>query len=189
MKYRRRPIIWATIALSVFLLLTSKPTSAAIFRYDGPYEGKVVDAGTGEPIQGAVVLGVWYRIHPNVAGWNSEFYDAVETLTDKKGEFHIKGLGPLFMSNIEEMTIVIFKAGYEHLGHSLWGSLKIDYILKKKIRWDGNMAIIPLYRWTIEQRLDRFSDYSEHIPDQKKKLLLIEIDKEEKAIRNKRREQ
>jgi hypothetical protein len=148
MKYMRQPTTWAAMALSVFLLLVSHPASAAIFRYDGPYEGKVIDADTGEPIQGAIVLGVWYRIHPNVAGWNSELYDSVEKITDKDGNFSIKGLGPLLMSNIDPMDIVIFKAGYEHLSSS-WKSLKIDYLLKKRIKWKGNKAIIPLHKWTI----------------------------------------
>jgi hypothetical protein len=182
MRYTRKPTTWMAIVLSALLLMVAQPASAAIFRYDGPYEGKVVDADSGDPIQGAVVLGVWYRIHPNVAGWNSEFYDAVETLTDKNGEFHIKGLGPLFMSNIDEMMIVIFKVRYEHLGHSLWKSLKVDYILKQKIKWDRNKAIIPLKKLTLEQRRNRFGDYMVTIPDEKQTLLLDEIEKEDKDI-------
>jgi len=183
MKYRSELIIWATQALAVVLMLASHPASAAIFRYDGPYEGKVVNANTGEPIQGAVVLGVWYRIHPNVAGWNSEFYEAVETVTDKDGEFYIEGLGPLFISNVDEMTIFIFKAGYEHLGHSLWSSMKKDYILKTKIRWSGDKAIIPLESWELDQRLNRFGDYTVNIPNNKMELYLNEVKKEFESIR------
>jgi hypothetical protein len=172
------------MVLLVFLLLSFHSASAAIFRYDGPYEGKVVDADTGEPIEGAVVLGVWYRIHPNVAGWNSEFYDAVETLTDKNGEFYIKGLGPLLMSNIDDMNMVIFKVGYEHLSTS-WGSLKEGYRLRKIIKWNGNKAIIPLKKWSLEERLNRFGDYSVQIPMEEKKMLMEEVQKEDNSIRRK----
>lgn len=180
MKCTRNPTILAAMLLAIFLLV-SHSASAAIFRYDGPYEGKVIDADTGEPIQGAVVLGVWYRIHPNVAGWNSEFYDAVETATDKNGNFQIKGLGPLFISNIDEMNMVIFKVGYEHLSTS-WESLKEGYYLRQIIKWDGNKAIIPLKRWSLEERLNRFGDYSVHIPMEKKKMLMKEVESEEKSI-------
>lgn len=181
MKYRRKLITWTAMVLSAFLLFLSHSASAAIFRFDGPYEGKVIDAETGKPIEGAVVLGVWNRIHSNVAGWNTEFFDAVETVTDKDGNFYVRGLGPLFMSNIDDMNMVIFKVGYEHLACS-WKSLKIDYYLKGIIKWEVNKAIIPLNKWTREQRLHRFGDYSVQIPNNRKKLLIKEIEKEEKSI-------
>lgn len=178
MKYKRRPITWAIIVLSVFLFLTPHLTSAAIFRYDGPYQGKVIDADTGEPIEGVVVVGIWDRIHPNVAGWNSEFYDAVETMTDKNGEFYIKGLGPLFFSNIEEMSILIFKTGYDHIGHCLWKSLKVDLILKQKITWNGDVAVIPLKRLTQKQSREYgVPSVGAKVPETKIELLIREINK------------
>lgn len=169
-----------TICLLSLLSLVN-PAFSAIFRYDGPYEGKVIDADTGNPIEGAVVLGVWNRIHSNVAGWNYEFYDAVETVTDNNGNFHIKGLGPLFFSNIDDMKMVIFKVEYEHLA-TLWESLKKDYYLRTIIKWEDDKAIIPLKKLNLEQRLNRFGDYSTHIPKDKMKLLIREIENEEKSI-------
>ena len=92
------------------LLLGGGCTS--IFRIDGPYKGKVVDAETREPLEGVVVLGVWSKVYPNVAGTTSEFYDSVELLTDKKGEIKIPGKGLLLFSFLGEMGVVIYKAGY-----------------------------------------------------------------------------
>ena len=86
------------------LLLGGGCTS--IFRIDGPYKGKVVDAETREPLEGVVVLGVWSKVYPNVAGTTSEFYDSVELLTDKKGEIKIPGKGLLLFSFLGEMGVV-----------------------------------------------------------------------------------
>lgn len=180
MKYGRRHFMWAAV-LSIFLLLSAQPALSAIFRYDGPYEGKVIDTETGKPIQGAVVLGVWNRIHSNVAGWNYEFYDAVETVTDENGNFHIKGLGPLFFSNIDDMNMVIFKVEYENIT-TLWESLKKDFYLKTIIKWEGDKAIIPLKKWSLEERRKRFGDYLVDVPDEKQKLLKSEIKKERNQI-------
>lgn len=182
MKYRRRPMTWATMALSVFFLLTSHPVVASVIRYDGPYEGKVINADTGEPIRGAVVLGEWSRLYHHVAGTTHQFYDAVETVTDENGEFRIGGLGLLLFRDIEPMGIVIFKAGYEHFGHTPWESLKIDYKLKQLINWEGNKAIFPLKKWDIEQRKKRFGDYLVNVPEQKQRLLKLEIEKERSQI-------
>jgi hypothetical protein len=55
----------------------------------GPYQGKVIDAETGEPIEGAVVLIAFYTERHTLGGNVSRFEDAVETLTDKNGEFRI----------------------------------------------------------------------------------------------------
>lgn len=163
------------MVLAAFLLMVPQPASAAIFRYDGPYEGKVVDADTGEPIQGAVVLGVWNRIHPNVAGWNTEFYDAVETVTDKNGDFYIKGLGILLLSNIDKMNVLIFKAGYDHLGYGPWKSFRVDYLLKQKIAWKEDKAIIPIKKLTKEQSKEFGAPSRPNIPEFKMRLLTNEI--------------
>jgi hypothetical protein len=171
-----------TLMTWCFLLAFPSTSSSAIIRHDGPYEGKVIDAETGEPIEGAVVLGVWYRIHPNVAGWNSEFYDATETLTDENGDFSIPGLGLLVFSNIDTIDILIFKAGYEHLGRNSWNSLKKDLILREKIKWRENKAIIPLKKWGLDKRTNRFGSYYVNIPIKNKQLLNKEIEKEMREI-------
>lgn len=138
------------IVFIYFLLFL--PACAYPIRYDGPYEGKVVDAETGQPIEGVVVLGTWDRETPTAGGAFHRFYDAMETVTDKNGEFKIKGLGLLVMSNVIPMDVLIFKAGYEYIGLWPWDSFKEDEILKKKIRWEGNKAIIPLKKVTKEDR-------------------------------------
>lgn len=80
---------WFVIILFIILLSTS-PCGAWIYYSDGPYEGRVLDINTGEPIEGAVVVGEWrVDYYGGAAGPLSQFCDAQETLTDKGGHFKI----------------------------------------------------------------------------------------------------
>ncbi len=80
----------------------------------GPYRGKVVDAETGQPLVGAVVLAIWYREVPTAPhGPAVDYHDAVEVLTDAQGEFlipaktHVTPIG-----KIREPEFVTYYPGY-----------------------------------------------------------------------------
>lgn len=177
-----RKILLILILTALVISVTSCYGFATI-RKDGPYEGKVIDVETGEPIEGVVVLGDWSREHISPGGAVHTFYDAMETVTDKNGDFEIKGLGLLVMSNIIPMDVLIFKAGYEYL-KSPWESLKKSkyLIAKRKIRWDGDKAIIPLRKLTMEERKKQGGphDPPSEAPLEKVILMLKEIDKNDK---------
>ena len=164
----------------LLILLTSSCVSAV--RYEGPYKGRVIDADTGEPIEGVVILGVWNKEYPTPGGAVHKFHDARETKTDKNGEFSIQGMGVEILSNVIPMDVLIFKAGYEHIGMGPWASFKKSSHFRKIIKWEGNRAIIPLKKWTIEERKNRFGSYYVNIPNEKKRLLLQEVDKEKNEI-------
>ena len=111
-------------------------------RYDGPYQGRVIDAETKQPIEGVVVLGVWYKEEPNVAGSTSTFYDAKETVTDKNGDFKIPGMGLKILSNVGTMNVLIFKAGYEYMRFVDHGRrLKKMTLLKKTSNGKGEKRL------------------------------------------------
>jgi len=153
---------------------------ASAVRYDGPYEGRVIDADTGQPIEGVVVLGVWNKEYPTPGGAVHEFYDARETVTDKNGEFSIPGMGLEILSNVTPMDVLIFKTGYRYL-ESTWRGLKVDILLSKKIKWEGNKAIIPLKKLTMEERKKQGTPSfpSEAYKEKKMPLFIKEINKEE----------
>lgn len=167
-------IIMLTLFCIVFLL----PACCYPVRYDGPYKGRIVDADTGQPIEGVVVLGEWSKVAVTPAGGVSSYYDAKETLTDKNGEFEIRGLGLKILSNVAPMNVLIFKAGYEYIGFGPWESFELDPIFKKKISWEGEKAIIPLRKLTLEERRQKGNpDYPSKAPEEKIKLMLREINK------------
>jgi hypothetical protein len=182
-----RQLMQSKINLALFTLIALILASGCYpVRYDGPYKGQVVDAGTGEPIEGAVVLGVWYKEIPTAAGGVSSYYDAEETVTDRNGKFEIKGKGLRILTNITPMNVLIFKAGYQYIGPGMWESLKLDGgLMKKKVAWEGDRAIIPLRKVTMEER--RNDPLYPPIPPaeasiEKVRLILREINKD--LIRN-----
>lgn len=170
--------LWAMmVIMSVFFTATT--ASAFLIRYDGPYEGRIIDAETKQPIEGVVVLGVWYKEEPNVAGSSNTYYDAQETVTGKDGEFKIQGQGLKIFSFVGTMNVLIFKAGYEYIGSGPWESLKWDGgLMEKKAELEGDKAIIPLKKLTMEERKEDSTPSRPNIPDEKMRLLTEEINKE-----------
>jgi hypothetical protein len=118
----RRIILVIGLAVGVCLL-----SGMSLFRggqsYLRSFEGKVVDAETKEPIEGAAVLAVYYQEVPSiVAGSNHYAVDAQETLTDINGEFKIpaKTVKLEDVSWKPECNLTIFKPGYGVFpGHKL----------------------------------------------------------------------
>ncbi len=195
----RRGVFIIALILNLFLVSSCHPA-----RIDGPYQGRIIDADTRQPIEGVVVLGVWYKEYPFGATGGSEFYDAEETLTDKNGDFEIKGQGLLVLSFIDEMNVLIFKAGYEYIGFGPWVSLKgqgfkeyktsYDPVTKTKVtapvfdpkervHWEGDKAIIPLKKLTIDEMRKSGLPSRPPIPVEKMKLLTSEINKARVMLR------
>lgn len=174
----RYKILFCLIAILFFV--TSKCGYGAEF---GSFRGKIVDAETKEPVEGAVVLIDWRELH-FFAG--STFYDAQETLTDKNGEFYIPGIWIFNPWNWISLhaSATIYKSGYYGIdvpwksllkpwGEPIAGTRK-TYVLEVK---DGKPLIL-LKKLTIEER-KRYStpDWGD-IPSEKVKLLIQEVNKE-----------
>jgi hypothetical protein len=79
------------------------------------FRGRLIDAETKEPIEGAVVVVLYEKWEfGGPGGGNTLPMDAKETLTDKNGEFYFLAyrtlIGPL--SRASDVSFVIFKPGY-----------------------------------------------------------------------------
>lgn len=170
------------LRMVVTVLLLSAATSGCMYaiRYDGTYRGRVVDAESREPIECAVALGTWSVLHPNAAGGYHTYYDAREAITDKNGEFSIPGQGLRIMSNLEPMSVFIFKAGYSYEQAS-WDSLKTGMYLKDRIKWEGNRPVFQLHKLSKEERAKQGGppDPPDQAPYEKVKLILKEINKDD----------
>ncbi|OGL46732.1 MAG: hypothetical protein A2W05_02175 [Candidatus Schekmanbacteria bacterium RBG_16_38_10] len=112
---KRTPLI--VIFISFIFLGTSV--------YGATFKGKVIDADTKEPIEGAVVVASWSEERADIAGPTSRFKDVKETLTDNNGEWKIEGPVGSKESNIKSLftfitgtyyartpQFIIFKPGY-----------------------------------------------------------------------------
>ncbi len=164
--------------IPIFIALIFLQGCMYAVRYDGTYSGKVVDAERGEPIEGVVVLGVWYTEVPTVAGPQHDYYDVKETLTDENGEFEISGMGLRILSNLEPMEVLVFKAGYTYKDVSMDPEY---YYLYDWIKLEDGRLIIPLRKLTIEERKKRGGppDPPYEAPLEKVILMLKEIDKDD----------
>ena len=133
--------------------------------------GRIVDADTKLPIEGVVVLGIWYNEYGTPAGAITNYHNAKETVTDKNGDFVIKGT-----------DFIIFKAGYEYLDMdtAIFKKRIEDIGLRDKIKWEGGKAIIPLRKLTMEERKRQGTPPfpTEAYPKLKIPLLIKEINKE-----------
>ncbi len=85
-------------------------------------DAQVVDADTGAPIEGAIVVANWQLIGGTLDGpRNRGTLDAKETLTDKDGRFHFDAFTKRNPTSYDlynqDPKIVIFKPGYQRFVH------------------------------------------------------------------------
>jgi hypothetical protein len=172
-----RSVLWLGVLLLggivLFFFVVMYPP-----RYESSYRGKVIDAETGAPIAGAVVLGVWYREYPTVAGGMERYHDAREVVTNANGDFTMPGKGLLILSNIVPARVFIFKAGYEYWGSYFWEVLKESRLLNQQIRWEEEKAIIQLKKLTLAERKKQGTPPYPDIPKGKRQRLTEEINKD-----------
>jgi len=79
------------IVLFFTLFFICNAGGAFPIRYDGPYEGRVIDAETKQRLKGWLVLGVWYKEDLMWQDHPVLFMMQKETVTDKNGDFKIRG--------------------------------------------------------------------------------------------------
>lgn len=102
----------------VFLSFITTPSHAFWWMaYHKPeFKGKVIDAETKKPIEGAVVVAIYnkYPIISGPGGGSESIMDIKEILTDAKGEFYLPSYTTLIQPFSVEgsATFIIFKPGY-----------------------------------------------------------------------------
>jgi hypothetical protein len=114
------------IAAILFRVLTAPSTClAAPFLSKPPYEGRVIDAQTKKPIEGAVVVAFYGRYYPGIERtW--EIADVHEAVTDHNGMFSIppKRLLVSPFSVDAPTRFRIFKRGYSNFPDEFYNRTK-----------------------------------------------------------------
>ena len=144
------------------------------YRSLASFEGKVIDADTKKPIEGAVVLGVYYFTAYTIAGSNSYVEDGQETVTDENGEFKLPRTRRWFVLHrgYPEGKLVIFKPGYgvfpKHIRSEAVGENKSWPPAFKYVVYE-----IPKLK-TMEERKEnvRFVDNFDDISYERRKVYL-----------------
>lgn len=149
------------------------------------FKGKVVDADTKQPIEGAVVMAVYYGSAWSFAGEMIWPVYARETLTDAKGEFKIKSK-TIFGSEIfgrPQAKLVILKPSYgafpEHKRTIAVGENKSWPPSGKHVLYELPKLI------TFEERRDNvgFMRRYNEIPHDQRKLYWDQVNIERKNVR------
>ncbi len=107
-----RVIIYTTFLLMI--VTTAMASSGWIIYSEGEFKGKVIDAETIKPIEGAVVAAIYF-VHIGPFAHGSVVADIQETLTDSNGEFTIPGNIFFFFAPFgsgDRTKFIIFKPGY-----------------------------------------------------------------------------
>ncbi len=143
--------------LFIFLNLVS---SIGCAHYTGgPWTGKVIDAETKQPIEGAVVVVEWDESFAAIPESSSRFKDAKEALTNSEGIFKIDAQSYFSIlpdSRISGPHFAIFKPGYglfpeSHVYPKDWDN---DYFIKPG-------AVVELPKWkTIQERRQKLPSES-----------------------------
>lgn len=129
------------LVISIFLFTTG---------CDAEITGTVVDAESGQPIEGAVVLVEWTKTKGLPGMTHTESYKVIEAVTDKEGKVSISGT---FSPTVNPPHVTIYKKGYV-----AWNNEYIfpDYKKRTDFTWENGYVF----------RLGKFkSDYSyiEHV--------------------------
>lgn len=130
------------LILVISILLFSTGCEAEI-------SGTVVDAETGQPIEGAVVLVEW-TVTKGLGLTYSESYKVIEVVTDKDGKVTISGV---FNPFVNPPDVTIYKKGY-----AAWNNKFIfpSYEKRKDFKWENG------YVFKLERFKDSYS-YDKHM--------------------------
>lgn len=144
---------------------------AAQVQAAGPWKGQVIDGQTKKPIEGAVILLVWYKV-VGLMDANYQYYHSEEVVTDVQGRFQIPSKWTLnIFVQINRPEIYIFKGGYGKWQIQDYGEYRREKYEsdteQNAARLTGQGAVLELPR--LKTRQERVSFQSglppRHVPD------------------------
>ena len=151
---------------------------------DGEITGIVVDAETGQPIEGAVILVEWTNAK-GVPGMSyTESYKVVEVVTDKEGKASIEEVSSPLVS---APRVTVYKKGYV-----AWNNEFIfpDWKKRNDFNWSNNY-VFTLEKFKPEYSYDKHTDFiaKSHnfgMASEKKQLIHKAYEWEEELAREER---
>ncbi len=146
------------------------------YYYLAPFKGKVIDTDTKEPIEGAVVLAVYYVTTTSIAGGSDYILDGQETLTDDNGEFRMPTKRVWFhkVSGWPQGKLVIFKPGYGRLSSGRAKAVGVNKTWPPPKKY----IVYELPKLSMEERKRQMIRSYSDIPYTKRKLYFRKMNEE-----------
>lgn len=151
--------------LSLIILFIGFSNGYAELYSGGPWRGRVIDADTKEPIEGAVVVAVWERRYDCGFSNPTFFHEAKEVLTDKEGLFeiptYIEEKGKLFWRSkdyLNDPTSILICSGPE---------IRNPNFIIYKPSYGGYPEYVDLYIFAIgPSKVEYLDEYEEIYKEQ-----------------------
>jgi hypothetical protein len=174
------------VPLLPIIFFTSGCTGSVIpipYLHLDSFSGKVIDAETKQPIEGAAVLAVYYEEAITIAGSNTYAIDAQETLTDRDGEFKIPGTTkwPGEHTGYPRGNLIIFKPGY-----GVFPGHKASKAVNERKTWPTPDKYIiyelPKLKTRDERKANLFFEYYAGFPPDKTGQFVRLVNEERKNL-------
>lgn len=149
-----------TLLLVLGMVLAAQVEDSPPLTYSAkPVRGVVVDAGTGEPLEGVIVVAQWILHEPGKGSWKR--LHVFETTTDAKGNYLIPGWGPKDNTwypwtrlRDEDPALSFFKRGY--IPHYLQNRLERNESVRFS-EWDGKAIKLQKFTGTADDWVRKLS--------------------------------
>jgi len=139
-----------------------------------PYRGRVIDTETKAPIEGAVVLAIWYSETMMLAPESPavDYHDALEVLTDSKGEFTVPWkINFTLFGKIRKPVFFIYYPGYAPFPSVYYTKLGGLGMVKDANGSGFTTVELPKLKTREEERLEGLPNSDPEVPREKKKNL------------------
>ncbi len=151
---------WSMWWTAGFLILFSLPGCTSPVYFAESMEAWVVDAETGEPVEGVVVVANWQLKDPGLDGSKPRgSLMILETVTDKNGRFHFPAWGPKLAVRLrfgsEDPILLFFKSGYFPSVESNNATTEPNPSMIRRSESNGKKIPLEKHRGNWEKYLDR----------------------------------
>lgn len=168
------------LAITAVIVAAMLAQARAAGLYSSPtIDGNIVDAHTGAPVAGAVIVARWEwleyspKLHGEQYGNAGHPLHVAEAITDGRGRYHIDAWGPKPAGNGHpdnhlDPMLAVFKAGYEPrvLRNEAW----TDYVrdnpaMTRGSEWNGKSIALTPWRATPKEYAERIARMQDGYPD------------------------
>lgn len=188
MKKRNIKILIIVVALTAFVALTGCLFYFWYYQtHTGSFSGRVIDAVTGDPIEGAVVTYTW-RFEGFMGIVAESSATSHETVTDKEGKYFIPNQrvkrDTIIDGALQPESVLIYKNNYAV--YTLWREYKKPTVCRsfgyprKKQPYSKKNNLVKLYPWKEDESHASHVNWIECWCSDNRTLLWKELEEERK---------